>query len=56
MLARSAAVMVFMRHRMACPGCLMAPFMTVAEAAASYRVDPQRFLAELEAVTQETEE
>lgn len=29
-------VLVFNRRRMACPGCAMAPFMTVAEAARSY--------------------
>lgn len=29
---------VFMRRRMACPGCLMAPFMTVAEAAAEHGI------------------
>lgn len=31
-------VEVFVRRRMACPGCVMAPFMTVAEAARSYDV------------------
>lgn len=29
-------VPVFNRRRMACPGCAMAPFMSVAEAARSY--------------------
>ena len=29
-------VPVFNRRRMSCPGCAMAPFMTVAEAARSY--------------------
>ena len=32
-------ISVFMRRRMACPGCLMAPFMTVAEAAAEHGID-----------------
>ena len=31
-------VPIFNRHRMACPGCAMAPFMTVAEAAVAHRV------------------
>ena len=48
-----AAMSVFMHHRMACPGCAMAPYMTIAEAAASYRLDPQRLLAELQAAAQE---
>ena len=29
-------VPVFISHRMACPGCVMAPFMTVTEAALEY--------------------
>lgn len=33
-----ASVAVFNRRRMACPGCVMAPFMTVAEAAGSYEI------------------
>ena len=54
-LARSAAVVdVFVRRRMACPGCTMAPFMTLAEAAANYRLDPQRLLTEIEAALQES--
>lgn len=32
-------VQVFIAHRMACPGCPMAGFMTVAEAAGSYGLD-----------------
>ena len=38
---------VFLHRRMACPGCAMAPFMTVAEAAACYGVPPAELLAEL---------
>lgn len=34
-----ATVQVFNARRMACPGCVMSPFMTVAEAAASYNLD-----------------
>lgn len=35
---------VFGRFRMACVGCVMAPFETLSEAATVYRVDPQVFL------------
>jgi hybrid cluster-associated redox disulfide protein len=49
-LARSAAVVdVFVRRRMACPGCAMAPYMTIAEAAVSYGLDPELLVSELEA-------
>lgn len=47
MSARPETVPVFIRHRMACPGCVMAPFMTVAEAAKEYRVQPEIFVEEL---------
>ena len=38
---------VFLSHRMACPGCLMAPFMTVDEAAGEYQIDPQTLKRDL---------
>ena len=41
------AVPVFIRHRMACPGCVMAPFMTVREAAHEYGLDPEALAGEL---------
>lgn len=41
------AVPVFIRHRMACPGCVMAPFMTVREAAHEYGLDPKALANEL---------
>lgn len=41
------AVPVFVRHRMACPGCVMAPFMTVREAAHEYGLDPKMLATEL---------
>ena len=53
--ARPGAMTVFVRYRMACPGCVMAPFMTLAEAAASYRLDPDRLVADLNAAVQEAE-
>jgi hybrid cluster-associated redox disulfide protein len=43
------SVSVFLRHRMACPGCVMAPFMTVREAAREYGLDPRTFSRELAA-------
>jgi len=44
------AVPVFIRHRMACPGCVMAPFMTVREAAHEYGLDPKALAGDLAAV------
>jgi hybrid cluster-associated redox disulfide protein len=38
---------VFGRFRMACVGCVMAPFETLSEAAEVYGVDPQAFLGGL---------
>ena len=53
--ARPGVMTVFVRYRMACPGCAMAPFMTLAEAAASYGLDPDRLLADLNAAMQSAE-
>jgi hybrid cluster-associated redox disulfide protein len=39
---------VFLQHRMACVGCVIAPFETVAEVAAIYHLDLDYFLGELE--------
>lgn len=44
-----AAVAVFLHRRMACPGCTMAPFMTVGEAARSYGIPTADLLADLRA-------
>jgi hybrid cluster-associated redox disulfide protein len=38
---------VFIHHRMACVGCVMAPFETLAEAAIIYHLDLDSFLREL---------
>lgn len=54
--ARPGAMTVFLRYRMACPGCVMAPFMTLAEAAAAYRLDPDGLVADLNAAMLETED
>jgi hybrid cluster-associated redox disulfide protein len=38
---------VFLRRRMACVGCDLAPFMTIAEAAASYGIPAPELESEL---------
>ena len=38
---------VFHRHQMACVGCVVAPFYTVADAANVYGLDEAAFLEEL---------
>lgn len=38
---------VFLRRRMACPGCAMAPLMTLAEVSACYRAPVDELRAEL---------
>ncbi len=40
-------ISVFTSHQMACVGCPIAPFETVAEVAAIYQLDLRAFLAEL---------
>ena len=42
---------VFVALGMACPGCPMAPFETVAEAAAEYGLDAETLVARLAAAT-----
>ncbi|WP_420560341.1 DUF1858 domain-containing protein [Tepidicaulis sp.] len=44
-----ATLPVFLHRHMHCPGCPMAPFMTLAEAAENYRTDLNALLAELNA-------
>jgi hybrid cluster-associated redox disulfide protein len=36
--AHPETIAVFVKRRMHCPGCVMSPFVTLAEAAASYRI------------------
>ena len=38
---------VFLKRRLACPGCAMAPFDTLREVAAAYGLDPSLFLDEV---------
>ncbi|WP_207476155.1 DUF1858 domain-containing protein [Arenibaculum pallidiluteum] len=42
-----AAVAVFLSRGMACPGCAMAPFMTLGDAARAYGFSPLELTAEL---------
>jgi hybrid cluster-associated redox disulfide protein len=46
---------IFLRYRMICVGCPIAPFETLAEVAAIYDLDLNRFLSELGQVIQLTE-
>ena len=46
---RPETLHVFIRNRMHCPVCAMAPFMTLAEAADSHRLDLDKLLGELRA-------
>ena len=45
---------VFLRRRMACVGCPIAPFETLAEVAAIYDLDLNCFLNELEQIIDQT--
>jgi hybrid cluster-associated redox disulfide protein len=53
MRRRPQTVGVFVALRMACPGCAMSPFETVAEAAAEYGLDTQELLARLGATPED---
>lgn len=46
---------VFLRHRMACVGCAMAPFETLADVAAIYGLQLSRFRSELQRTIQPME-
>jgi hybrid cluster-associated redox disulfide protein len=48
-------VSVFMARRMHCPGCVMSRFMTVGEAATSYRIAPADLVADLRAAASRAE-
>lgn len=48
-----AAAMTFMRLRMACVGCVMARFVTLAEAAAAYNMEVQILLEKLHESSQQ---
>ncbi len=45
-------IAVFLRHRMACVGCAMSTFETLASAAAIYDLDLADFMAELNTIIQ----
>lgn len=42
-------ISVFLRHRMLCVGCLVAPFHTVVDSCVEHKVDETQFRAELHA-------
>lgn len=42
-----ATAEVFHRHAMACVGCVVAPFYTIADAASVYSLPQETFIAEL---------
>jgi hybrid cluster-associated redox disulfide protein len=46
------AIPIFFRYRMACVGCSLASFETLAEIAAVYNLNLDRFLSELEQMIQ----
>lgn len=48
-------IAVFVRRRMHCPGCPMAPFMTLAEAAANYALETEVLVGELRAAAAEAQ-
>ncbi len=45
---------VFQQHRMACPGCPVAPFYTTVEAANVYGLPAEQLLAEIQAMIKES--
>lgn len=47
---------IFGRHNMACVGCPVAPFYTISEAAAVYRLSCDEFVKELEQVIASADE
>jgi hybrid cluster-associated redox disulfide protein len=46
----------FFRYRMACVGCPIAPFETLAEVVAIYGLDLNRFLNELEQIIEQAQQ
>ena len=45
-----ATIRVFLTFRMACPGCPIAGFHTVADTCREHHADPAKFLAEIQRV------
>lgn len=48
-------IQVFIQHQMACPGCYMAGFESLAGALQVYQVEHEPFLAELKQVISNSE-
>jgi hybrid cluster-associated redox disulfide protein len=46
---------VFHKHAMACVGCVVAPFYTIADAASVYSLPEETFIAELSEVIRSAE-
>jgi hybrid cluster-associated redox disulfide protein len=53
---RPETIGVFVRRRMHCPGCAMSPFITVAEAAASYAIETEDLIHDLRAAVAAAED
>lgn len=50
------AIPVFLRHQMACVGCTMSPFETLADVTAVYDIQLSQFIDELQETIQPLEE
>lgn len=48
-------ISVFLHHRMACVGCAIAPFESLADVATIYELELNDFLEELEYIIAQTE-
>ncbi|QLQ08870.1 MAG: hypothetical protein HZY76_12045 [Anaerolineae bacterium] len=49
------AIPVFLRHQMACVGCTMSPFETLADVTAVYNIPMTQFIDELQQTIQPLE-
>jgi hybrid cluster-associated redox disulfide protein len=47
---------IFLRRKLSCVGCSMAPFDTLADVAANYHLNPQALLGELTQVIQPSDQ
>ena len=49
MRRQPATIAVFLRYRMLCVGCFIAPFHSVEDACCAHGIEPETFLAALQA-------
>jgi hybrid cluster-associated redox disulfide protein len=56
LLASRSAARVFLRYRMHCAGCVIAPFETLAEACAAYGIPVERLLRDLDEAAHEEDD